>query len=238
MSDQGCAAEMPDTAYTLSTHAKCDRGEGANLITVRDAPDTAYTLRAAPGGVGNAHNTTYITDPVARTLTASYGKQVDSSDTSKGPPNLVIQETYPCLRTNPYNNSDAGMESQMLVLDNLPDGEAAAEMTAAYGVETSPVAFSVNQRREGRLRAVHGSLNASNSGSQVDGVLAAMKARRLLPIETERLQGLEDDWTRWGADGQELKDSTRYRLTGNAVAVPVVVWLAERLRRAMSGEEL
>ena len=47
--------------------------------------------------------------------------------------------------------------------------------------------------------------------------------RRLTPTECERLQGFPDGWT----DGQS--DSTRYRQLGNAVAVPVVEWIARRI---------
>lgn len=47
--------------------------------------------------------------------------------------------------------------------------------------------------------------------------------RRLTPTECERLQGFPDGWT----DGQA--DSSRYRQLGNAVAVPVVEWIAKRV---------
>jgi DNA (cytosine-5)-methyltransferase 1 len=56
-----------------------------------------------------------------------------------------------------------------------------------------------------------------------------MTVRRLTPRECERLQGLPDDWTRWDAGGQTLSDSARYRLIGNAVAVPVVRWILSRM---------
>ena len=56
-----------------------------------------------------------------------------------------------------------------------------------------------------------------------------MRIRRLTPTECERLQGFPDDWTRWDADGNKQSDSARYRQLGNAVAVPVVQWIAERL---------
>lgn len=46
--------------------------------------------------------------------------------------------------------------------------------------------------------------------------------RRLTPRECERLQGFPDDWTA----GQS--DSARYRQLGNAVAVPVIEWVARR----------
>jgi len=54
-------------------------------------------------------------------------------------------------------------------------------------------------------------------------VVPPSTVRRLTPTECERLQGFPDDWT----DGQS--DSVRYRQIGNAVAVPVVEWIMERL---------
>jgi site-specific DNA-cytosine methylase len=53
--------------------------------------------------------------------------------------------------------------------------------------------------------------------------------RRLTPRECERLQGFPDDWTRYDAEGNEIADSARYRMCGNAVAVPVVEWIGRRI---------
>jgi DNA (cytosine-5)-methyltransferase 1 len=47
--------------------------------------------------------------------------------------------------------------------------------------------------------------------------------RRLTPIECERLQGFPDDWT------ADQADSNRYKQMGNAVAVPVVQWIIDRM---------
>ena len=47
--------------------------------------------------------------------------------------------------------------------------------------------------------------------------------RRLTPRECERLQGFPDDWT------ASQSDSQRYKQMGNAVAVPVVQWIINRL---------
>ena len=95
------------------------------------------------------------------------------------------------------------------------------------------IAFSVNQRREGRLRAVHGSLNGQPSGTQVDGVVENLRVRRLMPIECERLQGFEDGYTERGIDAAgnevEISDTQRYKMLGNSKAVPVVRWLGERI---------
>lgn len=49
--------------------------------------------------------------------------------------------------------------------------------------------------------------------------------RRYTPIEYERLQGLPDNWTKYGVfDGKEkeISDTQRYNLTGNGVSIPVV----------------
>ena len=56
--------------------------------------------------------------------------------------------------------------------------------------------------------------------------------RRLTPLEAERLQGFPDGWT----EGQA--DSNRYKQMGNAVAVPVVSWIVERLVTFADGRNL
>lgn len=59
-----------------------------------------------------------------------------------------------------------------------------------------------------------------------------MAARRLTPMECERLQGFPDGWTLavWTAKGyKEQADAPRYRQLGNAVAVPVAQWIAVRI---------
>jgi len=58
--------------------------------------------------------------------------------------------------------------------------------------------------------------------------------RRLTPIECERLQGFPDGWTSQRIDPIkgliDQADSSRYRQMGNAVAVPVVEWIIQRIK--------
>ncbi|MBD3261573.1 MAG: DNA (cytosine-5-)-methyltransferase [Candidatus Altiarchaeales archaeon] len=56
-----------------------------------------------------------------------------------------------------------------------------------------------------------------------DAIAYEQGVRRLTPIECERLQGFPDGWTEGNSDTQ------RYRQLGNAVTVPVIKWLGERL---------
>lgn len=44
--------------------------------------------------------------------------------------------------------------------------------------------------------------------------------RRLTPLECERLQGFEDHWTMYDTNGNELKDTPRYKALGNSIAIP------------------
>ena len=60
---------------------------------------------------------------------------------------------------------------------------------------------------------------------QSPAVATNSTVRRLTPTECERLQGFPDGWT----EGQA--DSHRYKQMGNAVAVPVVEWIINRLTK-------
>lgn len=55
------------------------------------------------------------------------------------------------------------------------------------------------------------------------------KIRRLTPIECERLQGFPDNWTKYGADGELISDTQRYKMCGNAVTTNVITEIAKRL---------
>ena len=63
----------------------------------------------------------------------------------------------------------------------------------------------------------------SREEQQCDGETDGLGVRRLTPLECERLQGFPDGHTAGESD------SARYRMLGNAVAVPVVEWIAKRL---------
>ena len=58
---------------------------------------------------------------------------------------------------------------------------------------------------------------------------AAIGVRRLTPLEVERCQGFEDEWTKWGGDGKLMSDSRRYAMVGNSVVPAIAEWIGRRL---------
>ena len=53
-------------------------------------------------------------------------------------------------------------------------------------------------------------------------------ARRLTPVECERLQGFPDGYTEVG---EKCYDGPRYKALGNSMAVPVMRWIGERIHQ-------
>ena len=105
-----------------------------------------------------------------------------------------------------------------------------------------PVAFAANHRGEVRLQGgdgdVCGSVTASQSGKQMNGVADGYVVRRLTPLECERLQGMPDNWTKVpyrSKPAEECPDTPRYRAVGNSMAVPVMRWIGERMELAERG---
>lgn len=103
-------------------------------------------------------------------------------------------------------------------------------------VEQHAVAVSLRGRDGGGAAELGGdvssALRLSQGGSDKSHVLTNYVVRRLTPRECERLQGFPDDWTKipWRGKPADLcPDGPRYKGIGNAVAVPVIRWIGERI---------
>ena len=63
-------------------------------------------------------------------------------------------------------------------------------------------------------------------------LVGAMTVRRLTCVETERLQGFPDNWSRipWkGKPEEQCPDGPRYKACGNSMAVPCMFWIGEQI---------
>lgn len=110
-------------------------------------------------------------------------------------------------------------------LNEFDGGDTRATTIIFYGNRVSDI------RVQG---AVINTLQARmGTGGNNMPMVADDAVRRLIPVECERLQGFPDDWTKYRVDEKkgliEQADSPRYKQMGNAVAVPCVEWIINRL---------
>lgn len=150
---------------------------------------------------------------IAPTLLSSADNGYDMDGTGRGTPII------------PARTMSIGLGSDPLYAD-----EKSQPLTTRHGdpgVIASVPAWSVseNQRAEVRLTEVARQLTAGGGkpGQGYAAVMTEAAVRRLTPLECERLQGFPDGWTAGQSDGK------RYRQLGNAVAVPVIEWIADRM---------
>lgn len=117
-------------------------------------------------------------------------------------------------------------------------------------VET-PIAFHPTGGGEKGLTASENETPGTGTGAGGTVAIAQdVGVRRLTPRETERLQGLPDDWTapeslggpaeyrlsakgKWRpVRGSGVTDNLRYAAIGNAVTVDVAEWIGRRIAAA------
>jgi len=197
--------------------------------------DVAFALtasvRKSGDGHGNAWNTTY---PVAGTLggsSQSGGFRTTDLDNSGA---FVVADTV-TSKWAKGTGGPAGDEVQNLVAVSVSENQQGQLRTgdiagalAGGGGKPGQGYQAVLRMREGKAGGGKGpliredqsmTLATANDQALFDGPAV----RRLTPTECERLQGFPDGWTDGHADTQ------RYKMLGNAVAVPVVEWIARRI---------
>jgi DNA-cytosine methyltransferase len=116
------------------------------------------------------------------------------------------------------------------------NGDIAEGLHCAKGIsEQQAIAFQSRIGRNGRgqPKEICDALTSCEGGTHADSkphcVDSQMRVRRLTPMECERLQGLPDGWTAIQYRGKAAADGPRYRAIGNAMAVPVMRWIGERI---------
>ena len=135
---------------------------------------------------------------------------------------------------NSHPGSYCGQDaySDMLVTDN----------GMVHRKRTSP---SVISERESRCAELYGRSTENFERTERERESMANQntvVRRLSPLECERLQGFEDNWTDLGdwvdSKGKKHKaaDSPRYKALGNSLALPFWKWLARRIVAQYEGK--
>jgi DNA (cytosine-5)-methyltransferase 1 len=183
-----------------------------------------------------------ITRAIAPSLTSSYGKQPDSSDTNAGP--MLIPMIAPTLSARTKGGGGLGTDFECdgglipQVARALTTSNQRIDAETETETETLLVAQALNIRgREGGGTAelsgdVATALRASQGGGDKLHAMIGSAVRRLTPCECERLQGFPDDYTAITVRGKPAADGPRYKALGNSMAVPVMAWLGSRIQLA------
>ena len=66
-------------------------------------------------------------------------------------------------------------------------------------------------------------------GKEQDGFI-----RDLTPLECERLMGLPEGWTKYGAEGEVISPASRYKALGNAIALPCADYIMAGIKEVMN----
>ena len=166
--------------------------------------------------ISNAYNQegsrwgVYDTDGISPTMTKAMGdggghvpmiKSIQPNKGGRGSGKFSIKnEESHCIPANPMSDNKPTIISEPKIYD----------------------AYNNRMREDGNCGTLTRESGRGDGGAGMN-VVANSFIRRLTPIECERLQGFPDGWT----EGQS--DTQRYKQLGNAVSVPVVKAVGERL---------
>lgn len=147
------------------------------------------------------------------------------------------------LRAQSQNAYDESLETYVAHslraegFDASEDGTGrGTPLVAAVAIRGRGGDCQIEMREDGLANTVLTS-GGGRGGAGAGAVLYEAGVRRLIPVECERLQGLEDDYTLipWGKKpAEDCPDGPRYRAIGNAMPEKLMEWIGERLERALS----
>lgn len=86
------------------------------------------------------------------------------------------------------------------------------------------------RRQKGRRAKDQGEPMFTLTAQDRHGIFDGVRLRRLTPTECERLQGFPDSWT------EGISETQRYKCIGNAVTVPVVEFILQKIRTSKENQ--
>jgi len=220
-----------------------ESGTGDTAPRREAGKDVAYSLRANPShsgdkGDGGVNTTLIPSRSVAQSLTSSNTQNNGGGGiTDRSTPTLIAAVAQTLTSGgNGHRGHQDGVNSTLLPVV-MAHGQANAEIVS----DGSP-SLTTNHEAPILWEMQHASEAYRESGGIAPALQARMGTvgnnipmvgvRRLMPVECERLQGFPDGWT------EGLSDSVRYRLLGNAVAVPVAEWIGRRIVESEKKKEI
>jgi len=151
---------------------------------------------------------------VTSTIRSRYGNGTGSHIAQLNNPTHSNNRVYADNGISPtLNTAQGGMRQPKIVIPVLTPDRA-------------------EKRQNGRRFKEDGEPSFTLTGQDLHGIYDGVKIRRLTPIETERLQGFPDNYTKqgiWKNQITEISDTQRYKMMGNAVTTNVITAIVNRL---------
>jgi DNA (cytosine-5)-methyltransferase 1 len=143
------------------------------------------------------------------------------------------RDTPPRRETRESNTAHTPTGFRMTAFGQYASDDTASTMKARDYKDATDlvVCFAENSRNELRLEGGDGQVvgalttGGGKPGQGTPTVTNGLRVRRLMPVECERLQGFDDDYTNIPG----ASDSARYKALGNSKAVPCIKWIGARL---------
>jgi DNA (cytosine-5)-methyltransferase 1 len=159
-------------------------------------------------------------------------------------PLLMDSDAY-CLQGNMIGRDEKngpqgnGINKNVSFTLNATDIHCVTEPKADEKPEdTVKEVFGVDCRNGVENNDLCATLQAKASGGYshncIHPVRIGYTVRRLTPMECERLQGFEDNWTLFGVDGKPISDTQRYKALGNSVAIPCVSYIMQNIAELLA----
>lgn len=211
-------------------------GQGAKARTMGESDKTAPTLASEAGG----NSVPGICYPnVFHTLTALNARNPESAQT----PNCVCYPRVARTLTGDHENRVTDYTAVCVMAHGQSNAEVTENISPALNCNhEQPIAtYSVDCRNAMLDEKKTHTLQAKASGGQslncTPSVLTSGKPprkyiiRRLTPLECCRLQGFPD----WWEEGVEGSDTARYKMWGNGMALPCVLYVMQEIVDVMGG---
>lgn len=196
----------------------------------------ATTLSANGGGQGGKTGLYLVSDMDKKVIDENFTEVGDGKyvTTERERESCYAVTTRPRSRPLSKKQDNYVLEKDMAKL-KLRESSAKGykEAKEGDGVELSRSHCSI--RRGVSHEDSTGALNTK--GGSWGTVTPDYRIRKLTPRECERLQAFPDDWTRYGKDGEEISDTQRYKMCGNAVTTTVITHLINEMFEGLNDED-
>lgn len=233
--------ESEKTTPTLASEA------GGNSVPGVCYPNVCHTLTAHnAGNVESARTPNRVCYPINEQIATRWnvlGERTGLGIGEEGDPAFTLQAAHPHIVCY-----DAHRIKDYTTVCVMAHGQSNAEVTenispvlncnheqpiAAYGVDCRNAALD-----EKKTHTLQAKANGGQSLNCTPSVLTAGKPprkyiiRRLTPLECCRLQGFPD----WWEEEVEGSDTARYKMWGNGMALPCVLYVMQGIADAMGKE--